>query len=180
MAARGKNFPVFRVCSSSVLKVARLCLGSKFEKQALSNGCRPFTALKPLQSCDFVPKASPRTSVTPVFLLTKEESHKRKTGRFLNIFTAVRSATAFTCVFLSESVVQAAWEESQGKLTEMRLKRKWKIDNQIGAIRAKKLNKQDTCTQLQGCDIETCTEDQENNQVRAKKYGATAFVDYYS
>ena len=158
-----------------MLKVARLCLGLKFEKNVLSNGCRSLTVLKPLQSCDFAPKASPRTSVTPVFLLTKEESHERKTSRFLNIFTAVCAATAFTCAFLSNSVVHAAWEESQGKLTEMRLKRKRKIDNQMGALRAKKLNKQDT--QLQGCDIETCTEDQENNQVRAKKYGATTVVD---
>lgn len=172
MAALGKNFPVFRVGSSSVLKVTRLCLDLKFEKHVLSKGCRSLTAL---QSCDFAPKASPRTSVTPVFLLTKEESHERKTSRFLNIFTAVCAATAFTCVFVSNSVVHAAWEESQGKLTEMRLKRKRKIDNEMGALRAKKLNKQDT--QLQGCDIETCTEDQENNQVRAKKYGATAVVD---
>ena len=107
-----------------MFKVARLCLGLKFEKHVLFNGCRSLTVLKPLQSCDFALKACPRTSVTPVFLLTKEESHERKTSRFVNIFTAVCAATAFTCVFLSNSVVHAAWEESQGKLTEMRLKRK--------------------------------------------------------
>ena len=74
-------------------------------------------------------------------------------------------------MFLSNSVVHAAWKESQGKLTEMRLKRKWKIDSQMGAIRAKKLNKQD----IHNCKAVTS---KHTRKIKiAKKYGATAVVD---
>ena len=78
-----------------------------------------------------------------MLLLTKEDNHERKSSRVLDIFTAVCAATAFACVFLSNSVVYAAWEEPQGTLTEMRLKRKRKIDNIMSVIREKK-NKQTT------------------------------------
>ena len=38
-----------------VFTVAKSCLGLITEKNVLSNGCRSLTALKTLQSCDFVP-----------------------------------------------------------------------------------------------------------------------------
>ena len=50
-----KNFLVFQVGFRGVLTVARLCLGLITKKNVLSNGCRSLTALKALQSCDFVP-----------------------------------------------------------------------------------------------------------------------------
>ena len=50
-----KNFLVFQVGFRGVLTVARLCLGLITKKNVSSNGCRSLTALKALQSCDFVP-----------------------------------------------------------------------------------------------------------------------------
>ena len=51
---------VFQVGFRGVLTVARLCLGLITKKNVLSNGCRSLTALKALQSCDFVLNVSTR------------------------------------------------------------------------------------------------------------------------
>ena len=107
-----KNFLVFQVGFRGVLTVARLCLGLITKKKVLSNGCRSLTALKALQSCDFVPNVWTRRHS---HVLTSWSARTVKLGVFPEqacamVFSPEVAITIFSCLISPNLAVQPVFK----------------------------------------------------------------------